>query len=398
MLVRLKDVAAINAHALSDSTPSEFSFRYIDIGAVTQGKISMPVEEMTFGSAPSRARRLAESGDTVVSTVRTYLRAVAAVPETDEPLVFSTGFAVLHPRNIVDDRCLSYCCQSARFVDEIVARSVGVSYPAINPGDIGNFRFDLPSLEEQRRIANFLDVETERIDRLHGRVAGTLALIDERADAVVDMALRLPGQPVKKLKYVARVTVGIVVTPSAWYVAGGGVPALRGLNVKPGRLDEDDLVQISHEGHAVHLKSRLSAGDVVVVRTGQAGAAAVVPPKFDGANCIDLLLIRRCTALNPRFLEFFLNCSKTRRAVGEESVGSIQAHYNVGAIRGLDIPVPPLSEQEAMVRSLDREVDHHVRLRHLLRREQALLIERRSALITAAVSGQLDVTAARGAA
>ena len=166
MRVRLKDVAAINANVLSDATPSDFSFRYIDIGSVTQGKISVPPDLTAFGSAPSRARELAQAGDTIVSTVRTYLRAVAAVPEAEEPLVFSTGFAVLHPTCEVEGRYLSYYCQSALFVDEIVARSVGVSYPAINPGEIGSFRLDLSTLEDQRRIADFLDAEIARIDRL----------------------------------------------------------------------------------------------------------------------------------------------------------------------------------------------------------------------------------------
>ena len=129
-------------------------------------------------------------------------------------------------------------------------------------------------------VSHRLDAETTRLDGLRERVRSASALVEERVSALVDLALTNPVHPLKKLKHLAQVTVGIVVTPAAWYVGEGGVPALRGLDIRPGRVDDDDLVQISHAGHAEHLKSRLQAGDVVVVRTGQAGAAAVVPPPW----------------------------------------------------------------------------------------------------------------------
>jgi type I restriction enzyme S subunit len=136
----------------------------------------------------------------------------------------------------------------------------------------------------------------------------------------------------------------------------------------------------------------------VVVRTGQAGAAAVIPDELDGANCIDLLIVRRSRVILPGFLEHFLNSATAVRAVAEESVGSIQAHYNVGALKRLPVPVPAMAEQQSLLAELDAE-------RHFMditgaayERQITLLRERREALISAAVTGHLDVTTARGAA
>ncbi len=80
-VVRLKDIVTINQRALPDSTAPDFTFRYVDISCVNpDGKVSLPDTTVTFEAAPSRARRLAAPGDVIVSTVRTYLRAIARVP------------------------------------------------------------------------------------------------------------------------------------------------------------------------------------------------------------------------------------------------------------------------------------------------------------------------------
>jgi type I restriction enzyme S subunit len=394
--VRLKDIVAINQRALPDSSASDFAFRYIDISCVNpDGKISLPDNKVTFDAAPSRARRLAAPGDVIVSTVRTYLRAIARVPTVEDPVVFSTGFAVLTPTARVDSGYLFYLCRSEPFVQEVVARSVGVSYPAINASELGDFHVDLPQLPQQRAIAAALDAETAMLDEMRDQLLGLARLIGERRQATVTEALeRLhPTATMRPLKYVARVTVGIVVTPSAHYVQSGGVPALRSANVRPGRVVDDEVIQISTEGHGLHAKSALREGDVVVVRTGAGtGAAAVVPERYDGANCIDLVLIRPGRQLSPDYLQLVINADITRQHIARHSVGSGQAHFNVEAMKQIVIPMPPRAEQEAAVRAVQQQHALLDELREAVNDQLQLLEERRQALITTAVTGRMDVT------
>ncbi|WP_406079548.1 restriction endonuclease subunit S [Micromonospora sp. NBC_00858] len=396
--MRIKDVAQINQSTLPETTDPGYEFKYVDIAAVDAlGGVTVPVAATTFGEAPSRARRLASPGATIVSTVRTYLRAIGRVPNLEDTLVFSTGFAVLEAGSQVDPGYLSYLCRSEPFVQYVVSRSVGVSYPAINASDLGNFKIELPPIGQQRRIADFLDVETERLDRVRAARARMKELLQlKRARVIEHLIGHDNGEPeLVPLKYlVERVTVGIVITPAAWYVEGGGVPALRGINVKSGRIDAKDLVQISPQGHLLHSKSRLRTGDLVVVRTGQAGTAAIVTPEFDGANCIDLVIVRPGPLIVPRFAEYLLNSSYAKRRVAEFAVGSIQSHFNVAAMKAMPVPRRSLPDQQRLVSEIEEAIEPIDKSISRIEEQDRLLGERRQALITAAVAGRIDLTTA----
>src|SRR5437763_10031233 len=94
---RLKYVAAMNPDVLSEDTDSNYVLRYIDISNVDSNGFMLDAQELQFGNAPSRARRIVKHEDIIISTVRTYLRAIGLIEEPPENLVVSTGFAVLRP-------------------------------------------------------------------------------------------------------------------------------------------------------------------------------------------------------------------------------------------------------------------------------------------------------------
>ena len=114
-------MCTMNDDVLPESTPPDTVFEYVDISNVTEGHISEDVNTYAFGAAPSRARRVVRDGDVVVSTVRTYLRAIAQVPKHMSDRIFSTGFAVLRPGERIDPRYLAYVLGSRQVIDEIVA-------------------------------------------------------------------------------------------------------------------------------------------------------------------------------------------------------------------------------------------------------------------------------------
>jgi type I restriction enzyme S subunit len=94
----LKRWVRMNVKILPETTPPDHEFRYLEIGSVGTGVVTQKPQRVRFGSAPSRARRVVRKGDTILSTVRTYLKAIYFVEEEDEDeLVCSTGFAVLTP-------------------------------------------------------------------------------------------------------------------------------------------------------------------------------------------------------------------------------------------------------------------------------------------------------------
>ena len=165
-MIPLKYVVTYNDETLPDNTPSENEFDYIDIGSVFYGKGIVHKERMAFKNAPSRARRIVKNKDTIVSTVRTYLKAVALIENLSFPTVASTGFIVLRPREeMIDSYYLSYVVQSSIFVDEVEARSTGVSYPAISSTEIVDIKIPVPAIEEQINISNYLSRKCGCIDK-----------------------------------------------------------------------------------------------------------------------------------------------------------------------------------------------------------------------------------------
>ena len=185
----LKYLCTYNDDTLSETTPKETEIQYIDIGSVSAVNGISKIETMIFKDAPSRARRIVRDGDVIVSTVRTYLEAIASIDNPPENLVVSTGFIVIRPNQYLYKGFASYCLRAKGFIKEVIARSVGVSYPAINSSDLVNI--SIPSLEycEQMEITNFLDSQTAKIDELIRKAESVIQLMQERRTALISSAV-----------------------------------------------------------------------------------------------------------------------------------------------------------------------------------------------------------------
>ena len=121
-------------------------------------------QKTSFSESPSRARRVVRPNDVIVSTVRTYLRSIGVVPNLDN-VICSTGFCVLRDNTgLVDQRFLSYSVRSEWFVSEVISNSYGVSYPAINSSELVDIGIVIPSMDEQKKIVNFIDLNIKKID------------------------------------------------------------------------------------------------------------------------------------------------------------------------------------------------------------------------------------------
>lgn len=162
---KLKFVSKINQHTLPENTNGSLSIKYVDIGSVSFENGIEKVENFSFKNAPSRARRLANKGDIVVSTVRTYLKAITMVKEEYQDCIFSTGFAVVTSNECLKDSFFELYAKSDAFTEQVSVSSKGMSYPAINSTDLSNLWITVPPLSEQQKIADYLDTQTAKIDQ-----------------------------------------------------------------------------------------------------------------------------------------------------------------------------------------------------------------------------------------
>jgi len=168
---RLGDVCEINQSKRGNNWKHPI-IEYIDISSVGVGHFVDKPNIISINEAPSRAQRLVQDGDTIVSTVRPNRRSMLYIKSPKPNTVVSTGFAVLHPKKI-DSRFLYYSVFDQEFTYYLTARADGSAYPAVSPEVISDAELDLPSLSEQRAIAGILGALDDKIE-VNRRMNATL--------------------------------------------------------------------------------------------------------------------------------------------------------------------------------------------------------------------------------
>jgi len=215
-LLRIQDFSTFNDEVIDERAFRNKTIRYVDISGVDSISNKYAFEEQNFSTAPSRARRLVRSGDTVFSTVRPYLKAVATIEQPEIDLVFSTGFAVIRPSENADPRFTGYAMRNDPFINEVTANSVGASYPAINATDLVKLHVPLPPLDEQRVIASFLDDKCEKIDEAVRIKEAQIALLRERRQILIQEAVTRGLNPAAPMKDSSIDWIGPI--PAHWEV------------------------------------------------------------------------------------------------------------------------------------------------------------------------------------
>lgn len=160
----LKYLASYDDETLTQSEiNSNRKIDYVDISSVEFTKGINGHQEFSTLEAPSRARKIAKKGDTIISTVRTYLKAIAYV---NNDYIVSTGFCVVRPKKI-NSKYLNYTIMSDSFTGPVSKYAWGVSYPAISSSQLVNIPIPFPeSIEEQLSIVDYLDHKMLQINQL----------------------------------------------------------------------------------------------------------------------------------------------------------------------------------------------------------------------------------------
>ncbi|MEC0969642.1 restriction endonuclease subunit S [Bacillus altitudinis] len=182
----LKHFVKSNTDTLSETFDKEKEINYIDISTVGFGELKRNPVKYKFKDAPSRARRIVHYGDTIISTVRTYLKSMCFVDDDISDCIVSTGFAVLSPNKLVYPKLLNYVLSSNYFVDLVSRNSIGVSYPAITESKLVSLKVALPTLiEEQREILDYITEHTTKINERLSIAEKEIKLISEYATRLI---------------------------------------------------------------------------------------------------------------------------------------------------------------------------------------------------------------------
>ena len=273
-------------------------------------------------------------------------------------------------------------------VQDLISRSVqgSTGLSNLSMGFLRGLPLPFPPLEEQRRIAEILDTIDETIKATE-RVIAKLWVI--REGILRDRLLDLLNYPMASIEDLgADVTVGIVVRPTQYYVTDG-IPVLRSANIREGRLDMTNLVYMSPGTHSLMAKTAVTPGDLLTVRTGYPGTTAVVPSTVPAANCVDVVITRPLSEIDPEFLALWINSEFGKGHVLARQGGLAQQHFNVSEMKALPVPVVDMETQRKLVES-----DRLLRLRlHSEQMEMDKLQATRAGLATDLLSGRVRTVA-----
>lgn len=406
---RLKFVATLNDAALTEDTDPDYEILYIDIGNVDSSGRVHDMAPYRFEAAPSRARRLVKDGDVIISTVRTYLEAIAPIAAPPENLVVSTGFAVVRPKTSeLDPGFCKYALRERRFMHEVVARSIGISYPAINASELADIALPVPPIKAQQRIAGFLDAETARLDNLIVAKQDLLTLLAEKRRALITHAVTQGLNPDALRRNSGIPWLG--QTPAHWDVrrakvlfreiderSNTGEEVLLSLRMAKGLVPHNDVSEkVITSADLVGYKKAWPQQIVINRMRAASGLIAVVPQA--GLVSPDYAVYEPVGEVNPEFFTHLFQTPLLQAVFRSESKGLGTGQS--GFLRlysdnflALHLPVPPIEEQQAILQWVQIETKKIDDFANATERTITLLQERRSALISAAVTGQLAIGA-----
>lgn len=336
----------------------------------------------------------------------------AYVPQDLPGVICGYHLSILRPLSGTCGTYIKWLFDSRFMKSSVAVRANGLTRVGLGQYALDNLEIPFPPLPEQTVIAAFLDREAGKIDALMEEQNQLIDLLKEKRQAVISHAVTKGLNPdarmkpsgvewlgdvpehwaVKPLKHmVSHVVDCLHTTPT--YDGELLYPAIRTADVERGVLLLQQAKLVSEDVYHERIQRlKPEEGDVLYSREGERfGMAALIP---SGANlCLGqrMMMFRVRPSGAPGFLMWALNSEPIYQEVLARTAGATAPHANISDLINFRIPCPPDAEQQAISRWLDAATGQIDRLSEKANEAILLLQERRSALISAAVTGKIDV-------
>jgi type I restriction enzyme S subunit len=418
---RLKEVAIVRpSNVDKKSVEGERAVRlcnYVDV--YKNDRITADMEFMEATATDAQIKQFSLRGGDVIITKDSEtwddIAVPAYVPETIDSLVCGYHLALIRPdARRLDGAYLARCFAAEGLCDQFRVAANGITRYGLDTQSIKCAVFPVPPLPEQRTIAAFLDRETTRIDALIGHKERLIALLEEKRQTVISHAVThglnpsrrmqeasLPGlgqipmdwRPIALKRAISYITSGsrgwaeYYSDDGDWFIQSGN------LNQRLG-LDLATVQRVKPPEGAELVRTQIRREDVLVCVTGAyTGNVAVVdvdlPRAFVNQHVALLRPIQ--SVVQPKFLAAVLASSIGQWQFQLSQYGGTKQGLGLGDIRSVELNLPPLQEQTQIVDHLDHTTSRLDQLSFQIREGIDRLLEYRTALISAAVTGQIDV-------
>lgn len=368
------------------------------------------VENMWFSQSDMRSLRLL-NGDVLISEGGDVGRAAIWRSELPECYIQNA----INRARPLRGKCSSFLyywmamLKSSGFIDILCNKATIAHYTAEKLESSPLF---IPPYKEARFISSFLDHETAKIDTLIEKQKQLIQLLKEKRQAVISNAVTKGLNPNVKLRDSGVLSIGLM--PEHWTLKSlslaskklavglamsvtdcyeeEGVPIIRNQNIKEGYFDESDMLYLNPGFAEAQASKKVKSGDVVIVRTGSnVGLTCCVPDEYDQCHTFTTLIVTPSDELVKEYFTYCMNSAYGKAEVNRLKFGFGKDNLNVGELRAMHTLLPSVDEQKEIVSYLKQEV---AKIELMVKKAYVaigLMQERRTALISAAVTGKIDV-------
>ncbi len=384
---------------------------WLNSGSVNQGIVREVSAFITKAALENSSAKWIKRGSLVVALAGQG-KTKGTVAQLDIDATCNQSMAAIVPSSKLQPRFLFWWLSSN--YQNIRNMAGGDLRDGLNLELLGNIQCPLPTADEQTQIAKFLDYETAKIDALIAKQQQLIALLQEKRQAVISHAVTKGLNPAAPLRDSGVEWLGQV--PAHWTVSQlkyntsqmqtgpfgsqlhaedyiqGGIPLVNPIHIINGRIIPESNCSVDSKTYERLARHKLHTGDIIFARRGELGRCAVVREEQDGWLCgsgsLRATLLDR---LSPEYAFMLISSSGVRSELALESRGSTMDNLNTDTLGRVRLPVPPLDEQMAILRHIEEISGQFDKLEKLAVSQSELLHERRTALISAAVTGKIDV-------
>lgn len=338
----------------------------------------------------------------------------ACIVTEDMPdFVILSSLGLITPNKEISSHFLYYYLVSGINVDQMNSVIHGSALKRMTINKINDLILTFPDFYEQEKIASFLDHETAKIDTLIEKQQKLIALLKEKRQAVISHAVTKglnPDAPMKDSgvawlgevpehwdviaisKVTQKITNGYVGSTRDILVEEG-IPYVQATHIKKGKVNFDNAYFVREKWSNDHAKSILKKDDVLIVQTGAGtGDVGLVSESEEGFNCHALIILQpKKQQLSGSYLAYCLQSDYGYATLYSIRTGGMHPHLNCGEVQFVKISVPPLDEQVAISKFIEKNIQDFDQLIEKAKLAIQLMQERRTALISAAVTGKIDV-------
>jgi type I restriction enzyme, S subunit len=424
---RLKTVASVQLSNVDKKTlAGQEAVRlcnYVDV--YYNERITSALDFMAATATPEQVRRFSlRAGDVLItkdSESWTDIAVSAVVTEDLSGVLCGYHLAHISPEPACHGPFLARAFAAIGPRDQFQIAANGITRFGLGGDAIRTGLFAMPPEPEQRAIAAFLDRETAKIDALVAKKERLIELLQEKRAALITRAVTkglpstgsgqaTPNVPMKDsgVEWLGKIPAHwevmrlLRLTPPERPIMYGivlpgpnvedGVPIVKGGDVSSERLRVDRLSRTTFEIESGYARSRLRGGDLVYAIRGSIGEVATVPDELEGANLTqDAARIAYTRSICGPWLLYALKSASVFSQLEAGALGATIKGINIRDLKRALIPVPNRVEQEIIGAFLDRETSRIDGLVAKVREGIENLKEYRTALISAAVTGKIDV-------